>query len=406
MTLIECFSGVPVDDISACLNLKPEKLIYLGSKEQMAPVVARYEKLLAQRAMETVVETVEADTEEMGSLIPALRKLFEEEENCVVDLTNGDEPVIMALGAALAGLDKWVRRRVSVQKYDPALGRWKDCDGDGWVIPGEPVTLTVAELIALHGGTVAANGFVPKEHYTAEDIQAVWDYSCQDSRAWNRAITILGEFESRADSRTQVFLYLPHIAAGMKNFEAKLAQMRQLLRELQDVGVVKDESSENCLQYSYNNELLRHCTYKQGNLLEARAVLEARATAEDGEPFFQDCVPGVLIDWDGILYDPDAWIPETRNEIDLIAVRNGVPLFVSCKHGNVEEDELYKLTTVAERFGGPYARKMLIATDIGKVDASLEAFRLRARDMGIHLVAHAAKMPSHQWQNAFREAMK
>ena len=406
MTLIECFSGIPVDDIAACLNLRPEKLIFLGNTDQMAPVVARYESLLIRRGMQTIVETVEADIDEMSSLIPALRNLLAAEDPCVVDLTNGDEPVIMAVGAALAGLDKWTRRHVSLQKYDPDLGKWKDYDGDGWVIPGEQVILTVEELIALHGGTIAANGFVPKEHYTAKDIQSLWDYSCKDSRAWNRAITILGEFESRADSRTQVFLYLPHIAGTMKNFDDKLSQMRQLLSELQDLGVIHNESSENSLQYTYQNELVRHCTYKQGNILEARAIMEARSTMENGEPYFQDCLPGVLIDWDGILHDPDDWIPETRNEIDLMAVRNGVPLFVSCKHGNVEEDELYKLTAVAERFGGPYAKKMLIATDIGKVGASLEAFRLRAKDMGIHLVAHAAKMPSHQWQDAFKDAMK
>ena len=35
MTLIECFSDMPVDNISACLNLEPEKLIFLGDKSEM-----------------------------------------------------------------------------------------------------------------------------------------------------------------------------------------------------------------------------------------------------------------------------------------------------------------------------------------------------------------------------------
>ena len=192
----------------------------------------------------------------------------------------------------------------------------------------------------------------------------------------------------------------------MKKFDEKLTQMRSLLDDFRGLGVIADESTEHCLQYTYTNELLRHCTYKQGNILEARALLEARAVMDGDVPYFQDCLPGVLLDWDGVLYDPDDWIPETRNEIDLIAVHNGVPLFVSCKHGDVKEEELYKLSVVAERFGGPYVRKMLIATDIGREGASLETFRLRAREMGIYLVAHAAKMPSHQWHNAFKEAMK
>lgn len=51
MTLIECYSGVPLEDISACLNLRPEKLIFLGNTAQMAQNVQRYRALLSQRKL-------------------------------------------------------------------------------------------------------------------------------------------------------------------------------------------------------------------------------------------------------------------------------------------------------------------------------------------------------------------
>ncbi len=407
MTLIECFSDMPVDNISACLNLEPEKLIFLGDKKEMKKTVHRYEALLQQRGMATTVELWEADTGEMGSLIPSLRKLLLKEEHCVIDLTGGDEPVIMAIGAALNGLDKWQRRQVSVQKYDPKLGRWKDCDGDGWVIPGQQVQFTVNEMIALHGGIVASHGFVPQPHHKPADLQKLWNYICQDRKRWNEAISLLVNFESRADSRTQVFLYLPAIAESVRNFEEKLPKMRAVVAKLDELGVVQDESGENCLQYTYADPLMRHCTYKEGNLLEALTLMHAREMTEEGQPFFHDLLPGAFIDWDGIPHNEENdWTPEVENEVDMIAVRNGVPLFVSCKNGDVKEDELYKLSTVTQRFGGPYARKMLIATDIGKKDVGLEAFRLRAKELGIYLVAHAAKMTAEQWQKAFREAME
>lgn len=407
MTLIECFSGAPVDNISACLHLKPSKLIFLGKQAEMETTVQRYRDLLTRREMDTVIELVDADPGEMWSLIPTLRNLLSQQKNCVIDLTNGDEPVILAVGAALAGLEKFQRSRISVQKYDAASRSWKDCDGDGWVVPGSPITFTVAELIALHGGTIFETGFIPQPHYAPEFLQPLWEYSCRDAKGWNRAITVMTEFESKADSRTQVFLMLPLISGSMHSFEDKLRQMRALLYDLQECGVVVDESNVNCLQYTYSDPLLRHCTYRQGNLLEAKAFLEARSIRDDqGQPYFQDCQSGVIIDWDGILYDPDDWIPETRNEVDLLLTRNGIPLFVSCKHGNVDEDELYKLCAVAERFGGPYARKMLIATDLDRKSAASEkAFLLRAREMGVYAVTNAAKLTGEEWENAFRAAM-
>ena len=75
--------------------------------------------------------------------------------------------------------------------------------------------------------------------------------------------------------------------------------------------------------------------------------------------------------------------------------------------GDVEEVELYKLNTVAERFGSRFAKKMLIATDLKwKGETFLQAYRQRANDMGIHLVTNAAELTARQWREIFREAME
>ena len=93
---------------------------------------------------------------------------------------------------------------------------------------------------------------------------------------------------------------------------------------------------------------------------------------------------GVYIDWDGKVASGDE--KDTVNEIDVILMKGMIPVFVSCKNGNVEEDELYKLDTVASRFGGTYAKKVLIATKLGKKPGGVEHFKQRARDMKIHLI--------------------
>ena len=82
-------------------------------------------------------------------------------------------------------------------------------------------------------------------------------------------------------------------------------------------------------------------------------------------------------------------------------------MFVSCKNGDVDESELYKLHTVATRFGGENARKMLIVSNLEKKNpTSARALRQRTVDMGIYLVTNAAKLSSERWQEIFREALR
>lgn len=63
---------------------------------------------------------------------------------------------------------------------------------------------------------------------------------------------------------------------------------------------------------------------------------------------------------------------DTENEIDVVLMKGLTLIFISCKNGQVDDDELYKLESVTNRFGGLYAKKVLIATYLGKKTKSME----------------------------------
>lgn len=406
MTLIECFDPSLVENIACCLHLQPKKLILLGNGEQMQTAVQRYRALLNRRGLDTQVIPKDIQGMDLPGIAAVLAQLVREEEDCVIDLKGGDELVVMAVGAMLAGLDKGRRQRISVQKYDPTAGKVVDCDGDGRIVRGQPAALTAGDLIALHGGIVHPSSYQPPMEYTPKDLAPLWAIVSKEPRDWNRTISVLGEFESRSDSKTDIYLPIDHIRRGISNYDQKEEQVRNLLDEFHHRCIIDDSSSYDALRYRYTSPLLRYCTQKAGNVLEIKTLLEGRAVKEDGRPFFQDCQMGVSIDWDGIIHDPEKRIPETRNEIDVILTRGLTPLFISCKNGNIGEEELYKLNTVASRFGGPRARKMLIATELDQKSASSDrAFIQRARDMGIYLVTDAAKLSHEEWAQAFKDAM-
>lgn len=406
MTLIECFDRDVLENIVGCLQLRPRKLIFLGDARRKEEPVERYRAFLMERGMDITVQMRPIPMDRMDSIAATLEAVLREEQECVIDVTGGDERLLMAVGAVLTKLDPDRRKKVTVQKFDMVTGAAQDCAGDGKIIPGTPVKLTVRELIALHGGVIHPDTEQPNRDCTPKDLRRLWELVCADPKKWNRWMSVLGEFESRADSKNQVFLPLDYIRVGIHNYEHKLAVMRELLKAFREKGIIRDHSSDRALSYTYTSPLMRESTLKAGNVLEIKTLLEARAMMDGGKPYFDDCLMGAHIDWDGVVHEPEQGIPETRNEIDVILIRGLTPLFISCKNGHIGDDELYKLNTVAARFGGPYAKKMLIASDLNqKSAASDRSFIQRARDMDIRLVTDAAALTAEDWQAVFREAM-
>lgn len=406
MTLIECFDISVAKNIAGCLHLRPEKVIFIGQNPQMPAQVERYRRFFSERGISVKLECRFMETVCVDAIAAMLGTILRQEQHCVIDVTGGDERTLIAVGMVLATLDTAQRQRVKLQKFDAVTGVVQDCYSDLLPSFGHPVNLSVKELIALHGGVLHPASYQPEEYCTLRDIAPLWRVVSRNPRVWNQRISALGAFESRADSKTQVFLPLRQIRGSFSDYETRLEQVTELLDQFRENGIIHDQSNGEYLEYSYTTELNRHCTSKAGNALEVKVLLEARALEQDGKPFFHDCQMGVHIDWDGIVQEDYPRVPETRNEIDVLLTRGLTPLFISCKNGDVEEEELYKLHTVASRFGGRAARKMLIVTRLQKQKpASAQAFIQRARDMGIYLVTDAASLTRRQWQEVFREAM-
>lgn len=404
MTLIECFDPIPIRNALACLRLQPDKVIFLGDMEIMESKIHAYRQLFTRRAKHTQIELHHARLDDLNNIYHTLKDIVDQEDECVIDVTGGAEQLLMAVGALTIGQKE---KKLSVQKFDWRSGMVLDCDGDGKTISGRQVELTAQELIGLHGGRVYPHSSQPSPDCRPEDIRQLWELVSGDSKSWNKTVSYLNEFESRADDGMDVYLPLDRIAGGIRDFQTKEAAVRGLLEKLDRCGVITDRSSGSALRYAYRNDMLRSCVKKAGNMLEIKTLLEARALARDGKPYFCDCQMSVTIDWDGTVFAPEERVPETRNEIDVLLVRGMTPLFISCKNGDIGEEELYKLNTVAERFGSRFARKMLIATDLErKGPMSMKAYIQRAKDMGIYLVTDAGELTDRQWQEIFQEAME
>lgn len=120
-------------------------------------------------------------------------------------------------------------------------------------------------------------------------------------------------------------------------------------------------------------------------------------------PVYHDVMNGVVIDWDGDIHEcgvEDNF--DTRNEIDVLMMHHFVPIFVSCKNGYVDMEELYKLNTVATRFGGKYAKKVLIATSLNSTGKAGRYLKERAADMKIKILENVQEWSDAEFMSKIR----
>ena len=186
----------------------------------------------------------------------------------------------------------------------------------------------------------------------------------------------------------------------MKDFQNKSDTVDAYLKRLNADGLIIDyNASDNRLKFTYKNPLVSRAMSRAGNILEMKVYFEARDLMVDGKPYFNSCYLGVNIDWDGVLHASWQREKDTRNEIDVVLMRGLTPVFISCKNGNVQEGEPYKLCAVAHRFGGKHAKKALIATDFTESKKSELALLQRAEDMNFVFVPEAAQLSDTDWKN-------
>ena len=404
MTLIECYTDLPIHNIAACLRLHPEKLVFVGDGEKIHQQKRRYEKILHPRGLRPEITVCDTHSKDFDEIRASMERILNSDDSCVIDLTGGDEPVIMALGGALAKLSPERRKKVQVQRLDLATQTVHDCLNDNRLVPGKLVCLSIEELFYLHGGSLYSADYQPPAAFNAKKLDTLWQIVSDSPREWNNGISYLNEFKNRADSSGKESVPLEKLRGSRADFAEKEPVIRHLLEQLHQNGIIRLRASGDGLEYQFTDPIYRYCALKAGNILELKTLLEARELLDNGAPFFHECLMGVSIDWDGKTNAPDLRSPETRNEIDVVAVHGIAPLFISCKNGTVDETELYKLHTVATRFAGPLARKMLIATELSQKNK--EAITQRAEDMGVLLIPNAAELTKQQWREAFRKVMQ
>lgn len=410
MTLIEMFDRTPVENIITTLAIKPDRVIYVGSDSRKAKrAIPAYEKILKNRGIKAEIIVRSVAKNDLEGILESLNGIFDDpdEDSFIIDISGGDESSLVAVGMILGGSAVYENKRISAFRINPVSrhGVLFDMKNDGGKISvnrtvcdfsdGSQVYLTVEEDIILHGGKVLDRGVkFDRGDPVERDIDIMWELCWSCCQNWNTEIGRISAAVSRYTDDDGLYVISDGAFCKGRNQVDK-----KLFDRFTDEGfILPVKRNGDLLTFRFKNTIVKECLTKAGSLLEYYTYKSVLAIKRDGRYVYDDAEVGVVIAWDD---DVDG----TRNEIDCMAASGVIPVFISCKNGNVETDELYKLDAVADRFGHEYAKTALASTiffdeDHYSYDGDMAANNLknRADDMGIRLMSKLHKTSAERFE--------
>lgn len=404
MTIIEFFDTTHIDNLVSTLLFNPEKVIFIGDNlKRMKRCSQNYLSVIREKNLKTEFHFCSVSRNNLSGIISALSKIIENEDECIFDLDGGEDLYLVAVGI----LSQKYGSKVQMHRYNVRNGMLTDCDSDGNCQLQQPVNLSVEDSIAIYGGKVMSNNtsdnvicdWIFDDDFIS-DINLMWDICSADSGFWNAQINcldILFKTFGKYDSLTLTF-NKENAASVLNDKNRKLVLVYRFFKRLKGLGLITEYSDmSDSVTITFKNEQVKKVLAKAGLILELKITATALSLYDnDGTAVYNDVRTGVYIDWDG---KNDSEV-DIVNEIDVILMKNLIPVFISCKNGQIEIDELYKLSTVAEHFGGKYAKKVLIASGIDKMGMFSEYLKLRADEMGIRIIEDVDAMEETELRKA------
>lgn len=402
MTYVEFFDRCATDNVCTCLVYAPDRVILIGENEDLMRChIANYHAVFSARGYTIEFIPKRVSRTDLGEAISLLEDIVFTYSDCVFDITGGSEILNLALGVVYGR-----HPEIQIQRFIPRSSTVYDCDDDGNKICASAPALTVAENVKLYGGEVVYGGVSDNKTYRWDlcesflsDVKTMWNICKNDVRAWNTQINILEAAEEEKGKGSDALFTVASISR-MENYlkkkKSKYKNIVGVLGPLLRAGLITDfdDTDGVKLRVSYKNEQVKRCLTTAGMILELKVYLTALTLKDKkGQPMYDDVASGVFIDWDGRYHDEKTEKTyDTENEIDVFLMHDTVPIFISCKNGYLDSNELYKLKTVAERFGDRYAKMVLVANCIDDLGDAAGYLRQRITDMGIHLIEKVQDM--------------
>ena len=206
MTYIEFFSPVVSENICACLSRAPERVVLIGdSRGRLERHTKRYQELFEEKGHQIQFIPKSVNKNSMQDVINTLSDLVETYDDCVFDLTGGEDVYLVATGIVS---ERYSARGLQLQRFNLRNGTVMDCDLDGAVLQELKMPrLTVEENIRFYGGSVIREGSTATYDWDLNpdfvaDIAVMCEICRGDASHWNMVLDLFALADSQNQNKT------------------------------------------------------------------------------------------------------------------------------------------------------------------------------------------------------------
>ena len=300
-----------------------------------------------------------------------LRQLFtigERFPDCAIDVTGGSDAALFAAGmfAAKEGVPAFTYSRKKNRFYDISGADFADdlyCD----------LTYSIEDFFLMAGGTLltgrGANHILSQY---LSDFDPFFDCFLQFRRDWPNIISYIQRI-----SPAEYGQIPPPDITGSYTVKGERGSRNSAnedaLQELAQIGFIQDLTiiPDQQVSFRFRDVHTRAWLRDVGSVLELytyKACVDAA--------IFHDVISSAVVRWDDVLGHGSV-----LNEIDVMAARGVIPLFLSCKACDIKTEALNELAILRDRFGGKGAKAVIVTTE-----SCNAAARHRAAQLGIAVI--------------------
>lgn len=369
-TLIELYDERAIENILASDMFRPKRIVYLCEKE-IAQNRKQQDKLrdfFRRRGMEPELVFMETSLFKADNILRQLLSIGEKYQDCAVDVTGGSDAALFAAGmfACKTGSPAFTYSRKKNRFYDIIGADFADnveCT----------LSYSVEDFFLMAGGTLLPgrvdNAVLSKY---LDDFDPFFDCFLRFRRNWTNIVSYIQKVSPSEYGKTPPLSvqgkYTVKGERGSRN-SANPAALKALARIgfIHKLSIVSGES----VSFSFRDSNTRTWLRDVGSVLE---LYTYKACIDAG--IFNDIISSAVVRWDDTLGHGSV-----INEIDVMATRGVVPLFISCKTSDIKTEALNELAILRDRFGGKGAKATIVTTE-----ACNAAARHRAAQLDIAVI--------------------
>ena len=369
-TLIELYDERAIENILAPDMFRPKRIVYLCSGEiaQNRTLQEKLRTFFLRRGWEPELVFVEVSLFKADRILRQLLAIGKKYPDCVLDVTGGSDAALFAAGmfAGKTGAPAFTYSRKKNRFYDISgapFADHMDCS----------LSYSVEEFFLMAGGTLLP-GRVDNDVLSGylRDYDPFFACFLRFRRDWPDIISYIQRISPGETGKIPpLFVQGKYTVKGDRG--SRNSANEAALRAFADIGFISDLKivSGESVSFRFRDSNIRAWLRDVGSVLE----LFAYKACLDAE-IFNDVISSAVVRWDDTLGHGSV-----SNEIDVMAARGVVPLFLSCKTCDIKTEALNELAILRDRFGGKGAKAAIVTTEPCNAAA-----RHRAAQLGIAVI--------------------